>query len=225
MTANVEQIPPLQLSLQPDSRSLITGNVLRVYVVATPLSSVTDESFTVANEPTALHLDSVTTFCSATILRSSDSTAFDISSCSQASSDTIAILYYQTLIGYTDTPYVHLQNISTTNTCETVQNTGGITVTLSLPGCDLGQAVVTPYSSGINSIYPNPNNGVMTVQYSTVENASVQLALCDVLGRTVENIMNSSQMPGVYTIQFSLDDLANGAYFFDDAGREGLCLA
>ena len=202
------------LSLIPDSNSLVIGGALRVYVVATPLSSVTGGlSFTIANETTALRLDSIATYCSASVLRQRDSATFDISLCGPLPNDTIAVVYYQTMFGYTDTPSIRLQNLSTANTCDSVRGTGGIVVSLTLPGCDLGRAILTQNISGINRIYPNPNNGTAIVEYSTVEHADVTLQLYDVLGRKLKAIMDGEQQPGAYTVEFSLNDLPAGVYF------------
>ncbi len=214
MTVHVGQLPPVLLTMQPDSTSMLIGGELKVYMLANPVSSIsTGISFTVANEPTALHLESVSSPCSVQITKNNDSAAITISACPQLQNDTIATLYYQTLIGYTTTPYIRLQNVSTTNTCDTVEGMGNNTIMLSLSGCDLGQAVVTDYSTSINSVYPNPNNGIATVQYTTVEKANVTLSLCDEIGRTVQTIVNTQLMPGTYTTEFSLNSIINGVYF------------
>ena len=210
----MHRLPPLTLSLVPDSTSLVIGEELKVFVISNPNSSIANGlTFTITHEPTALHLDSIVTICQATKATANDENTITILSCPGIISDTIATLYYQTLFGYTDTPFVQLQNVSTTNTCDTVIGSGRITVPLRLPGCDLGQAVLTPNVSGITSIFPNPNSGTATVVYSTVEQANVTLALCDELGRTVQTIVNATQKPGVYSVQFSLNDLVDGVYF------------
>ena len=76
-----------------------------------------------------------------------------------------------------------------------------------------------PFTTSIIAMYPNPVSGTASVEYATVENASVQLVLCDPLGRTVKTIVNTVQKPGVYIVQFSLGDLPEGVYFL--TMREG----
>ena len=216
----VQSEPLLTITLQPDSGSIIIGDTLHVYVVASPLAAVTGGvAFTVANEPTALHLDSVASFCGASVLRKFAAATFDITTCGATPNDTIAVLYYQTLFGYTDTPAIRLTNLTTSNACDSVQSAGDVTVTLTLPGCDLGQAILMPYTSGINSIFPNPANNAATVMYATGEQATVLLTLCDELGRTLRTIVNATMKPGNYITSFDTHDLVNGIYFI--TMREG----
>src|SRR5208283_1547101 len=129
------------------------------------------------------------------------------------SSDTLAVLYYQTLEGETFSPAVSLQTASTENTCDTVMASGSATLTLLPPGCELGTLVAQPYATSFIGIFPNPVNGTATVQYSTGENAYVSLTLCDELGRTVQTIINSLHKPGLYSISFDTYKLWNGIYF------------
>ncbi len=218
ISTRVASLPPLLLALEPDSNTLIIGDELKVYVVATPISAiVSGVSFSVVNEPTGLHVDSVTVVCGTNIIERADSVSINISSitsgCPPIQSDTIATLYYGTLLGYTATPYVYLSNTGTTNACDTVYSAGGRIITLSLASCDLGQAVLEPYVSGIHALYPNPNSGIATVEYSTVEQSNVSLSIRDELGRIIRTIINAPLRPGNYTTEFSIDDLQNGMYF------------
>ena len=138
LTVNVRIFPPLQISISPDSNTMIIGDELKVFVIANPISSIANGiSFAVAHEPTALQLDSIATPCSAQSTKTNDAATITINACPQLQSDTIATLYYQTLFGYTDTPFVRLQNVTTTNTCDTVMGSGNNIIVLSLPGCDL----------------------------------------------------------------------------------------
>ena len=73
LTINVHRLPPLTLTLVPDSSSLVIGDELKVFVIASPDSSISGGvTFTVAHEPTALHLDSIVTLCQATKATTND---------------------------------------------------------------------------------------------------------------------------------------------------------
>jgi len=221
-TVTVLHLPSLQLSLQSDTGLVTIGDELKVYVVANSPASVTTYKiqFTVSNEPTSLQFDTLITQCAATYQRFNSYVTVTMSNCPQPSSDTIAVLYYKTLVGYTDSPSVTLSGISTVNPCDTVGTLGGTTVSLTLPGCDLGQAILTPYSSSIVSVYPNPANETASLSYSTVENATVIIALCDPLGRVVQTLVNAPMTPGQYNCTFALSSIPNGVYFI--TMREGL---
>ncbi len=69
--------------------------------------------------------------------------------------------------------------------------------------------------------YPNPFNPTTKIKYSipsveTHSSASVQLKIYDVLGNEVAVLVNETQAPGEYEIQFDADKyrLSSGVYFY-----------
>lgn len=214
VTMNIRSAPPLQLSLRTAAGPTRVGMERKVYLVATPPSSVASGnfSFTVANEPTALEFDSIATQCSTTIVRGANNHTITFNTCSLPASDTIATLYYQTLVGSTLSPTVTLLNAATTNTCDTVSGAGAATINLLPPGCELGTVVVHPFASGIQAVYPNPATGTIVITYATVQEGYVALVLCDPLGSTVQTIVQTSLKPGVYSVECDTRSLMSGVY-------------
>ena len=62
--------------------------------------------------------------------------------------------------------------------------------------------------------YPNPFNPSTKIQYSLPENAKVQLAIYDILGREVAELVNSEQPAGYYEQTFVASHLSTGIYFY-----------
>ncbi len=73
--------------------------------------------------------------------------------------------------------------------------------------------------------YPNPfgadpsGNPTTTISYvvpsvETRHALSLQLIVCDVLGRKVATLVNKAQAPGNYSVQFNAQDLPSGIYFY-----------
>ncbi|MCB0729365.1 MAG: T9SS type A sorting domain-containing protein, partial [Ignavibacteriae bacterium] len=70
--------------------------------------------------------------------------------------------------------------------------------------------------------YPNPFNPTTIIKYSipnTVSNnistaSNVKLKVFDVLGREIKTIVNQSQKPGTYEVQFDASELSSGIYFY-----------
>lgn len=62
--------------------------------------------------------------------------------------------------------------------------------------------------------YPNPFAGTTTLSYSITEPAHLRLAVVDLLGRTIDTLVDGSQAPGTYTVAFDATDLPSGLYFY-----------
>lgn len=63
------------------------------------------------------------------------------------------------------------------------------------------------------SVYPNPANHVLNVDFSATENSSVQVVVLDQTGRQVafRNIENNK--PAVTHFEFDMSTFSNGIYF------------
>ena len=61
--------------------------------------------------------------------------------------------------------------------------------------------------------FPNPFNTTTTIRYVVEEQADVSLSVWDVSGQAVRRVLDRSQPPGKYEVQFTADDLPSGTYF------------
>ena len=168
------------------SRKTVINDTAHVFLISQ--SSVIPPgtyAFTIANEATALVFDTALSVCGniSCVAIAGDSVICTLHLPQSSLSDTIAEMFYSTLIGDTYTPYIHLAAESTSDQCLAVN--GDTVVTLSLaPACPLDSILTTPYSSSLIAIYPNPANGVVTVAYSSVDTEYITISVCDEIGRT-----------------------------------------
>ncbi len=204
---NVQQQPPLHLSLALNDASAQPGRELVLYILAKPVSSLAGGlSCAVASDTAILQLDSVATPCNATNSKSSTGTSIVINSCTSITGDTLATLFYRPIAAFPDSTYIRLSNATIANPCDSVTVDADSTVALAYNGFDLVTALI--------DIYPNPvTNSGTTVQFSNVQQANVTLTLYDMLGRAVERLVNEPLKPGTYVRQFPLNSLLNGVYF------------
>ena len=74
-----------------------------------------------------------------------------------------------------------------------------------------------PNNHILNQNYPNPFNPNTTIEYTvpySVENANVKIIVFDILGKKTTTLVDRSQIPGNYKVDFSADDLASGLYYY-----------
>jgi hypothetical protein len=133
--------------------------------------------------------------------------------CPAGTTNPIAALTYQTLVGPTLSPQVSLLSASSSSTCMTVQGLTPVTLMLSPLGCEIGTLDVTRFTSGIISITPNPTSDNIQIDYGLVETVPVRIELENMLGQTVDVIENDAAKPGNFTASFSLHGLTSGSYF------------
>ncbi|MCK5740370.1 T9SS type A sorting domain-containing protein, partial [bacterium] len=75
-----------------------------------------------------------------------------------------------------------------------------------------------PSQFGLAPCYPNPFNSTAVFQYQLVSSGEVQLRILDVLGRTVNTLVQQHQQPGSYEVQWhgrnqQAQAVAGGIYF------------
>ena len=81
------------------------------------------------------------------------------------------------------------------------------------------KSTVTPSKFELYQNYPNPFNPTTTIKY-TIPNVetrhalSLQLIIYDALGREVATLVNETQSPGNYSVQFDASKLSSGIYFY-----------
>jgi hypothetical protein len=213
MTVNVQTISPLSLALVPDAAPVKVGGEVKIYLTATPPSSVTGAlTFTVANDPEILRFIGVRSLCGANVQSTPRSTMITLSGCPTFTSDTIAELDYEALAGPTLTTSAQIVTAASTNACETVSASGVATLTLLPPSCDIGTIGIEPNTTSLGAIYPDPATAAVTVTYTTIEDAPVRISLTDELGRTVQTLVDSYQKHGTYLAEFDAHGLPNGIY-------------
>ena len=79
---------------------------------------------------------------------------------------------------------------------------------------------VMPESFSLEQNYPNPFNPSTVIRYNVTEQTNVKLVIYDALGRTIKTLVNTTQAPGSYNVNFKADRLASGVYFYRlDAGK------
>lgn len=214
VTIDVHSLPPLAIALQSDAMTLPLGTERSIRVIASPPGSVASGmTFAVTNEPTALFFDSVSSRGTIIAARTGNTVQFRVASEPWSGSDTMATLHYRTLVGSTLAPTVTLENVSTVNACNVVTGSGSAAIALLPPGCELGTVAVHPYTTAIQSIYPNPATGITTITYSTIEEANVTMEVHDALGRTVRSLVNAMHKPGQYIATFDPQEMTSGVFY------------
>ncbi len=78
----------------------------------------------------------------------------------------------------------------------------------------IGQSAVTQETAFQKDIqsYPNPFNASTTIGFALSEQGFVQLDVFDMLGRTVQSLLNETMEPGQHSTRFDADNLASGIY-------------
>ena len=71
-----------------------------------------------------------------------------------------------------------------------------------------------PDSYALFDNYPNPFNPTTKIKYSIPEEAYVILKVYDILGKEITSLVNQSQQPGYYEIDFNASNLSNNVYFY-----------
>ena len=61
---------------------------------------------------------------------------------------------------------------------------------------------LTPVEFALHQNYPNPFNPTTQIKYDLPEDMIVTIAIYDVMGRNIRNLMNISQDAGYHSIQF-----------------------
>ena len=79
---------------------------------------------------------------------------------------------------------------------------------------DVKQVDQLPTSFTLEQNYPNPFNPTTKIAYSVPKESKVKLEIFDILGRSVETLVNQVQKAGNYSIEFNATKLTSGIYFY-----------
>jgi len=63
------------------------------------------------------------------------------------------------------------------------------------------------------SVFPNPTNGVSTVNFKVNGSSDVTVTITDVTGKVIDVLMNEASVSGEQKISFDASSYANGAYY------------
>ena len=66
----------------------------------------------------------------------------------------------------------------------------------------------------MNQNFPNPFNPTTKIDYSIPVEGKVNIAVYDIAGREVMNLVNAVQPAGFYSVNFNGVNLASGMYFY-----------
>jgi hypothetical protein len=93
-------------------------------------------------------------------------------------------------------------------TSDMIEGDGFNTFGLSREGSDLQQ----PIAYGISDAYPNPFNPVTSFEYTLEKDGMVQVAVYDLNGRMVSELVNGYQSAGSYPVVWDAQELSSGVY-------------
>ncbi len=71
-----------------------------------------------------------------------------------------------------------------------------------------------PTMYSLEQNYPNPFNPLTSIKYSVSKSGLVNLKIYDLLGRVVEDLVNSFKNAGSYSVNFDGSNLASGVYIY-----------
>jgi Beta-1,4-xylanase len=71
-----------------------------------------------------------------------------------------------------------------------------------------------PSHYSLEQNFPNPFNPTTTIRYNISKTSQATLKVFDILGRQVQTLVNTMQVPGQYTVTFNAQNLASGIYFY-----------
>ncbi|NOQ97604.1 MAG: T9SS type A sorting domain-containing protein, partial [Calditrichae bacterium] len=72
-----------------------------------------------------------------------------------------------------------------------------------------------PESFDLTAIYPNPFNATTRIQYTIHQNGWVKLAIYDIQGKLLRQLVDREQGRGEYTLRFEAGDLSSGVYLLN----------
>jgi tetratricopeptide (TPR) repeat protein len=79
---------------------------------------------------------------------------------------------------------------------------------------DATSKVEVPDTYALFENYPNPFNPTTSIGYQIPEEGFVTIRIFDVIGREISTLVNQSQKPGKYSVEFNGANLSSGMYFY-----------
>ena len=128
--------------------------------------------------------------------------------------DTTITVALRTALGESTWSTLHVESVQSEGPCSfSIDSDAGRVQMTDL--CTNGglRLVTTSTASLLKSIRPNPARGVISIEYSLVENGSISIALFDLLGNRVATVASGIQSPGEYSTTYDVSALPPGEYF------------
>lgn len=72
----------------------------------------------------------------------------------------------------------------------------------------------SPEDFSISQNYPNPFNGITNIDFIAMTNGNATLKIYDIIGREIKTLYNNYVSKGSYRLNFNLNTLASGVYFY-----------
>jgi len=63
------------------------------------------------------------------------------------------------------------------------------------------------------SSYPNPTSGSVSIKYKLIDHENVKIAIYDVYGKLIKELVHKKQEAGSYSVQFDVSKLSDGIYY------------
>lgn len=109
-----------------------------------------------------------------------------------------------------------------------IENQAGIYFDFNLPiitnnlvnTIEIPLAIADPVFDGFVSVYPNPNEGEMSLDIYLYSADELSIELLDINGKVLKQIAESAYGTGSHEIQLTLTDLPDGLYFVRVAGSQ-----
>lgn len=79
---------------------------------------------------------------------------------------------------------------------------------------DVAEGIQLPTEFALMQNYPNPFNPSTTITYHLPKIVNVELKVYDVLGNEVATLVDEYKPAGIYNVQFKMDKLSSGVYFY-----------
>lgn len=178
--------------------------------------------FTLLYDKTTLVLDSITSSqCNVSVVRSGIGKALiRLENCAATVTNPLALAKFRTVVGETLTPTVQITDVIAGDKCIAAGTSPAETVKMLPYGCEIRTLNVQLFASALRAVYPSPANDVLTVEYATVEETAVRIALVSAIGQTVAIITDVPHKPGVYQARFPTGEIPAGSYLLTmDAGQ------
>jgi len=81
---------------------------------------------------------------------------------------------------------------------------------MGMPIVNLTDAL--PLEVSLNNAYPNPFNPTTTLNYTVPSDMNVTLAIYDMRGRLVDELVNDVHQRGIHQVVWNADQYASGVY-------------
>ena len=94
------------------------------------------------------------------------------------------------------------------------------TIKVDTTNVAIAEDLAVPSAYSLSQNYPNPFNPTTTISYSIPKGGHVSLSVYDIRGKELETLVNETQSPGEYKINFNASKHPSGIYFYRLEARD-----